>query len=842
MSSPFKQASEQGYSPEEVLSYLNNSPEYAPKIEEARKQGYSDSEIQDFLAQQGNPREASSADSQAQEETSPEQMRFYKEIAGQSGEEKPLTFFERLGHTAALSSKAGGFSGAPTATPKQAAKVATEVGTLAGVEAAFAPLYGIAAASNIAPKVLTALTRLTQAGTSGAAVATTGKLVDTGELPTKEELVKDGLQWVAVDALMQAAHLGGSFAKSVDSIAKQEGIPKKQVLSRLWDATKNWSKSIWGRNIKSPEDIKVQDARMLANQAERAAEEGIETIDMTPEKPLFKALVPEHKLLEKIEAPLQASRQQALKEADKLKPDEIPPPEPAPSPPAHNEVQLQNNVGSVVSQHRIPNANIASRSVRDTINRQSGAAYANVRNLYQESRRENERVIDVRPQMVHQLEQLVEEISQAEVPSSVQRDIRNTARRYIDIASGEGGSLRPVSNSKLIAQIESNNQKVNHDFMQGRPANAYIRLNQILGDAVSEAAASSPNATRAWDAARNAYRDWAQTYGSNEVLPWRDPAQQAHAKLLKSIENADSLVALQPILTQTPRGQALYNSIRRDFAEKKMRPYIKNPTKIRSVDYFETLRDLSPLLSTDEKYAIDEMLERAAGQQERYETEVMNYKQAVQDHKDLMRRQKEALTQWKQAVSDINKRVPYTSDSAILRDLESVRGLQRIEGALEGAVRDAEERKELLEFIKDYSAVNLLTNGEIRPSGKSIPLKKIFNDVNKRALLEHTLGEERTKDLAEIVYNAPQIDKRVSRWIKAARLAKTGGKIIPGVRGNVATGEALVDIWRMFRPAVEKGNYDTVDIELIRKIIENKDGLLNDEPSESGSTKATPSS
>lgn len=189
------------------------------------------------------------------------------------------------GKAAAQQIQSGGFIGAPSATPKVAAKVATEVATIAAVEAAFIPLIGIAQASKYVPALLTAFTRLTQAGSTGAAVATTGKLVEEGELPSKEELVENGATWIAIDAAMQALHLGTKgvkkaydFGKAVDTIAKEENIPKTEVLNRLWDSTKNFIKTKFGKSIKTPLDITPEDVQLLIEGTKSAEKKGLAQI------------------------------------------------------------------------------------------------------------------------------------------------------------------------------------------------------------------------------------------------------------------------------------------------------------------------------------------------------------------------------------------------------------------------------------------------------------------------------------------------------------------------------------------------------------------------------------
>jgi len=184
----------------------------------------------------------------------------------------------------------------PIPQPEQAPKVAAELGVILAVEGAFAPFIGVAESAAMAPFLLSSLVRLTQAGTTGAAVATTDKLIEEGEFPSKEELLENGLTWMAIDAALQAFHVGVGttydFGKAVNNIAKSEKIPRTKVLSNLWDATVNYVKSKFGRTI-NPSDITVEDTAILINKAKTAEEQGLgKVIEVEPIKPKEEVVKP----------------------------------------------------------------------------------------------------------------------------------------------------------------------------------------------------------------------------------------------------------------------------------------------------------------------------------------------------------------------------------------------------------------------------------------------------------------------------------------------------------------------------------------------------------------------
>jgi len=538
--------------------------------------------------------------------------------------------------------------------------------------------------------------------------------------------------------------------------------------------------------------------------------------------PLFKNLIPEHEILEKIEPILQEELQTKIGAIGEKPYVESIQKEMSQPKPKINEINLENKVGSIISKTRINNRTDASQSLKNKINQFSGADYKDINKLYDISKAKNRASYNMQPKMINQLEGLVDDISLAEVPSNVKKDIRNIAKKYIKLGGGEEG-YKEISNSQIIAQIQANNQKINHDYLQGRPSNSYLRLNEILGDAIEGTAGNNQEAVDSFNAARKAYANWNSTFGSKEVLPWREKGNVAFTKLLKSIENPDQLTVLKPILDRSPQGKQLYNEIRRNFIEKEMRPYIKNPNKTNTVEYAETMRELEPITTPEERAKMEIDIDKPRQAIENYDRSLKAYNDTKESHLKLINKQKENLSEWKGKLNDIKKNFPYKSDQAILRDLTDVRGLRR----LRKNIPNNAEGNALYNQIKEYAPAKLLTQGKIIPSDKAESLKKILNDINSRALLEETLGKDVTNDLYKIINNPKKVEASFARKLKKGlSITKTVGKYVPGLRGQIATGEALYDTYRLFKPAAESANYETMDLNVLKKIIENRKDIL----------------
>jgi hypothetical protein len=124
------------------------------------------------------------------------------------------------------------------------------------------PLVSLASKSPVARMGLESLARMTGFGATGATMKAGREFIDKGELPSPEELAKEGATWMVIDAAVQSVGLGVEFGSAVRNIAKAEGITSKEVLSRLWNSTKNYVRQKFGRTL-TPETIEPQDVEVL---------------------------------------------------------------------------------------------------------------------------------------------------------------------------------------------------------------------------------------------------------------------------------------------------------------------------------------------------------------------------------------------------------------------------------------------------------------------------------------------------------------------------------------------------------------------------------------------------
>lgn len=156
---------------------------------------------------------------------------------------KEKGIWSNFGKSLAMQTQSGGFSGFPTATPEQAKKIATDVIVQEATGAIFKPVQALVQLSKLRPFAKGALrlvTGLTQSATTGAAIPTAEALVDGREIPTKEELLKEGALWAGIDLALQGLGFGTRFGRIVNTLSKENGISRRETINRLYQGAKKY--------------------------------------------------------------------------------------------------------------------------------------------------------------------------------------------------------------------------------------------------------------------------------------------------------------------------------------------------------------------------------------------------------------------------------------------------------------------------------------------------------------------------------------------------------------------------------------------------------------------------
>ena len=136
-----------------------------------------------------------------------------------------------------------------------------------------APLVKFAAKTPIGKQAFKFLARTTGFGLAGATYESAEEAIK-GEIPSPTEFLKNAATYASIDTLLQSLGIGVAFSKAVKDISRKEGIPALDVMNKLWKSTKNYLK---GKKIEKPT---VESVETLNDIAQKAAKEGLETVEL----------------------------------------------------------------------------------------------------------------------------------------------------------------------------------------------------------------------------------------------------------------------------------------------------------------------------------------------------------------------------------------------------------------------------------------------------------------------------------------------------------------------------------------------------------------------------------
>jgi hypothetical protein len=777
-----KKAKEAGYTDEQITDFLSKeTPSF--NISKAKEAGYSNEQINQFLSSEAKkestphgPRDTAAIESLFKPKTEEEQKKSFTE--------KVKSYFseDKFGQALALQRKSGGFAGAPALYPEEAKEVATEVATIAAVEAAFAPVIGAAEASR-APRILSSLARLSQAGTTGASVAATKKLVDEGELPSPEELVKDGATWVAIDAAMQAAHItaaGGKkvydFGKAVNDISKKDNIPVTEVLKNLWEASKNYIGQKFGRVIQSPSEILPADVEVLADKVKQIEgqrfgnvpkEESIEpsapetpsegTITLpepqyAPEEQKLTAprefLMSDYEIAQDIQKALSPLRQEANKK------ETVPP---VTINRIFSPVKEELNA---LSPHRLNDPDLIGRETARAVKRVSGQLYKATSELWNIAEDMASQEILPRPELVNNLRAIAEEAPSRAAGGEAK--LQNFAQSLIDKLERRKGRrvhYQAMSNEQLIKEIKQ--ARVGYDYgkiggVQGHRVNEFI--NAVEQELIRTSSDESRNALLR---ARDAYRTWAFWFKDPKVLPFRSEKLGRSQSLYRNITSPDTYNILKDILSQDRRGQHLLQLTARNMLEKALEPHLMKP---KSFNPMKFERDMASL-----KGIVPEELIRSLGQK-LYQL----HNAAINEPAPTAQR---------------GASFAHISEREIPSKLRTLEGLLQLKKELSQVPGGKEKYRE----IAGTMGIDLIFGGQMDVPANSDRIRRMIHDRNGRPYIKETLGEDNLKVLDDLVAKN-KLEKRLleikesptlSSMVKDPDILITGGKLLWHIlRGN----------------------------------------------------------
>lgn len=481
-------------------------------------------------------------------------------------------------------------------------------------------------------------------------------------------------------------------------------------------------------------------------------------------------------------------------------------PEEKPSTP---EIILQDQVGSVVSPSKFKNSTSGGKQLKQLFTKDSNTAYQQVNKLYQKSKALNKNIEDIRPQLSADLQRVANQLTEAPVPATIEKDILQIIRSIQKEIGNEELGYQLISNQALIDQIQSINRKNQTELILGNAKNIYRVLINAIEKELERSAAQFPEALNALQEARNARRQWGEIYDNDVVYPLKDPANKNYSQTFNALLKPDSINILQQAIGNTKGGQQYINRLKRAYTEQTLTPFSKGRS-INTIDYQNAIRELEPVIGKEGVDSINRIFTTEAKQkaaskreisrakkkkeaiEERNKAEIAREKAETKERNDILAANNKAMKKYQTEVNLIQqqqkkwpehvKEAQRLNEASIkkyqdeLRKLDlyaeyrnmtpeqiynssnTITGLKKLKKALKS-------HPDLYRDISYQKAYDLLTGNKYgRPSLQDInTFANALQDSKKREVLNFILGEKKASNLEKIVTNTEKITQLITR-------------------------------------------------------------------------------
>ncbi len=356
--------------------------------------------------------------------------------------------------------------------------------------------------------------------------------------------------------------------------------------------------------------------------------------------------------------------------------------------------------------------------------------------------------------------------------------------------------------------------KVNYDFAQAQPTGIFKPTIAILENAIQQTLSKNPEALEAYNAAKQSYAEWADTYKNDYLRPFLDKSNKDYEKLFKSSMNPDEFNQLKKAL-KSKNGKKYENAILREFVENQIAPFTQ-PGRIDYDKFNEVLRRLrgvitpqqlgkvkeiilqgSPLkqkkitqplktlekekeahqeklkvhaLAMKEKKAKHEELARQKKlehlesekeENRKHQEEIQKYKKKKKEHAEEVQKLKaqheKELADYQEKNKDFTELTEKPPEH-VIRQMDTMTGLRKIEKE----IMQTPNGKKFLEKLKVWKAYDILSKGKINPNDNQMSLKELLNDRNTLAMLNELMGTQWVNDMRAVV------DGRLEKFLEQA--------------------------------------------------------------------------
>lgn len=662
-----------------------------------------------------------------------------EELRERGYEPDPEEEFERLAEQGVSEAYKGLFSGASLGASKYilglkpGENFAAKTGEFAGIAL---PITGMAKlvdyfpfiTKNL-PKALQVAEKLARSGMVGAATKGAEQAI-SGQAPDIESL-KSGATFAGLHALLMSLGTGGKALASI-----MRNLPSKQV--------------------KTIENI-LFEGKPPPRSLYEVRKETLQELQHKPEDALFSEITKSPFGQTSGEGkPLKGRVSEKFDELG-LKPIETDFPK-----------NLKQKVGQIFSSKPFYNTTEGGKALKNEVIKLDQQAYRKVNKAYEKSRELNSNIEEIHPSLVQSLENTLSELKIIPAPSGPQKDLITSIEKILDSlaeynARGEEGKAfvgyKPISNQTLLEQAKSLRQKIDYDFAHGNAKNIFKPTIGQLEEAALNAAKDSGNlqAAESLVEAKKLYKDWAETFDSDYVRPFRDVTNKDYSKLFKGALDIDEANVLKDILVKSSEGEELAKATSRELVEKHLGKFFDNPGSLATDEFNKALREIEALISPEESKAIKDAFKSAT-------------------HKPITFKAKKVPSKlgknFQKTAEYLDKEPEYIGEQ-----LSSRSGIRKLKNELS----KTEKGKQLFQENVKQKARSIMKEGKVHKSSTAKEFYDVLNQESNREIMAEIFGEEEINSVLD------ELAKKENQ-----------GKYLPAIKGlgkKYATLKFLKFIW-----------------------------------------------
>lgn len=393
-----------------------------------------------------------------------------------------------------------------------------------------------------------------------------------GEVPTTEEVLERGAEWVLLDAALQAAGVGGKFAKSLLSKSNRTGVSRKDLINKTIEKLES---------IKS-ESLPKEEIGELALKSLEETNPKIDLKNIRVEQQSFDKLIKDSQSLSEASLPSDIG---FVKEAAELESNVI-------------TSRLESVGAKAESEEALGTA------LRNDIDESLDAAKASYRPLYEKVEQDAARVLHsprtAGPEAANRLIRIRRMHTKPSGYSAVEATLENVLKDtgYVVDVAKDGSfvvkSENPVPLSNTIELGRRLNEIIDYESVEPSVKDTLRGVvRAVKRDIRSALEGQGGTLLQDFNAAERAHAETARKFSTDTIRHMR--AQQAGEKVARVATTPTGLIELKPILSSER-----YASIERDLLEK-----LYSKSHQESKKY---LREIRSALSEDSRKLADDIV------------------------------------------------------------------------------------------------------------------------------------------------------------------------------------------------------------------------------------------